>query len=139
MGFKSGSININETPKGLVVRLLLHRLIAGIEDVRLAGVPLAFNAGDDPVARTDDVTAFEGLDPTVSLHDLTAMLAGPVWIGPTRHVTDVEAHHLTFGEKDLAVMHDLLRMVFRVVTVFEPTVGDDGYGLFAEQRHDVDS
>lgn len=50
-------------------------IVRGCEDVGFAGIAFAFDSSDYPVSRTDDVTAFKRVNPSVDVHDMIAMFA----------------------------------------------------------------
>src|SRR5574343_466727 len=123
----------------------LGRLVRRSEDVRLARVVLAFHAGDDPVARANDVAAFERVDPAVDMHRLAAVLARLL----AENVRPTEAaHHFSFPVVRLRVLcweraDDLageplpvVHIIERVVAVLEPLRGFNHHRLLAELRHD---
>ncbi|CAB3959983.1 hypothetical protein LMG7053_06089 [Achromobacter ruhlandii] len=127
---------------------LLHRgyargggLIGRGEYVGLAGVALALDAGDDPVSRTHDVAAFLRVDPTVHVHGVTAVLAGPL-AGIVRMA--VVAHDVSFPAigpalfrrepAEFAIFQSIVRLavVQGVIAILEPLACLNNDRLLAE-------
>src|SRR5471032_2780631 len=99
------------------------------EYVRLAGIMFAGDAGDNEVARADDVAAFQCVDPAVHVHRVAAVLTGAL-AADTRMA--VVADNLTFPAVGLALIASPgsqlaafqcilgLGVVFRVVAILKP-------------------
>jgi hypothetical protein len=68
----------------------LYRFIRRIEDVRLAWVALALHAGNNPVARANNVSAFQRFDPSMGVHGDATRLAGMsvinIWMAKVANV-----------------------------------------------------
>jgi hypothetical protein len=98
-------------------------LVGHLKDVWLAWVIFTLHAGNDPVARADNVTTFQRVDPAVKVHDIAAVVAFRLSIHLWRAVV---AHDLSFGQPTSAAFTEILW----VIAIFEPLRGLYDHGLF---------
>ncbi len=110
----------------------LNRFIRRFEDVRLAGVTLALDAGGDPVARANTVTRLKRVDPTVVVHGTSAVLTEPLVRDIRPKIVPNDAAFLWPGVR--AFRQWPFRVV-RVVAVLEPLCSLDHDRLLPKLRH----
>src|SRR5690625_1875349 len=108
---------------------LLGQFVRLFEDIGLAGVPLALNSCDNPIARTYDVAAFQGLDPTMAFHEVTALFANTI-----RRVigSAVSSNHLAFTREGIVVAGNAwyqFRFIFWMIAIPEPLMRLDNNRL----------